>query len=97
MGAKPVITPDATIIHYCGASEKIHTDKMVRLFKAKEQLIRRHWKPVAGRLGLAMLRASVFSRVIACTVLNFVKLKKWKKNSKSWKEIWQRRNEWQTR
>jgi len=95
-GAQPIITPAATIVHYCGASEKVRADKMIRLFRAKEQLIRRHWHPVAVRMGLAMLRASVFTRMIASGFLNFIGSKKFTKNAGSWKEIWQRRNEWQT-
>lgn len=94
-GATPIITPEATIVHYCGASEKVRADKMVRLFRAKEQLIRRHWNPLSAWLGLAMLRFSVLSRVWACRFLNFVGSRKFSKNSESWREIWQRRKEWQ--
>ena len=95
-GAQPVITPDATIIHYCGASEKVRADKMIRIFKAKEQLIRIHWKPPATYLGLEMLRFSVLSRVMACSLLHFIFPKRLNNNSDSWKEIWRRRKEWQT-
>ncbi len=42
-GAKPMVTPDATIIHYGGASEKILADKMVKLLKAKRMLMKNHW------------------------------------------------------
>lgn len=95
-GAKPIITPDATIVHYCGASETIRADKMIRLFKAKEQLIRRHWSPIARYIGLALLRFSVLSRKITCQFINFFMPNRMTKNSQSWKEIWQRRKEWQT-
>jgi len=30
LGAKPIITPEATIVHYGGASEKVRADKMVK-------------------------------------------------------------------
>jgi GT2 family glycosyltransferase len=97
LGARPIITPEATIIHYCGASEKIRADKMVRLFKAKEQLIRSHWRPTTACLGLALLRASVVCRVLACRILDMLSPKgKRAENAKSWREIWQRRKEWQT-
>ncbi len=95
-GAKPIITPTATIVHYCGASEKVRADKMIRLFRAKEQLIRRNWNPIAAQIGLGLLRFSVFSRMIACDFLNFVASKRLNNNDESWKEIWQRRKEWQT-
>jgi hypothetical protein len=94
-GARPLITPDATIIHYGGASEPLRADKMIRLFRAKEQLIRIHWNPVAMKIGLILLRLSVLSRLVAFNVLNFLKVKKFNNNADSWKEIWQRRKEWQ--
>ena len=95
-GARPKITPDATIVHYGGASEKLRADKMIRLFRAKEQLIRRHWTPRSCLLGLTMLRISVLSRLMACTFLHRLGLRRFQPNAQSWSEIWQRRNEWQT-
>jgi GT2 family glycosyltransferase len=94
-GAKPIITPDATIIHYCGASEKVRSDKMIRLFRAKEQLIRRHWNPKASRVGLALLRGSVLSRTVACQLITLFMPSRANENAESWKEIWRRRKEWQ--
>jgi GT2 family glycosyltransferase len=87
LGAKPIITPEATIIHYRGASEKVHSDKMIRLFLAKEQLVKRHWNPLAGRLGLVLLRFSVLSRVVACSLLHCISPQKFRSNAKSWNEI----------
>ncbi len=95
-GAMLAITPDATIVHYCGASEKVRTDKMIRLFRAKEQPVRRNWSPMTGQMGLVMLRFFVLSRMIACNFLNFVNSKRLNNNDESWKEIWQRRKELQT-
>lgn len=95
-GARPIITPDATIIHYCGASEKVRADKMVRLFRAKEQLIRSHWSPAARHIGLTLLRFSVLSRTIVCQLTALFMPSRPNKNAESWKEIWQRRKEWQT-
>lgn len=94
-GAKPVITPEATIIHYGGASEPVRAAKMIRLFRAKEQLIIRHWSPIAAQTGLALLRFSVLSRMVACNLLNFFDAKRLNNNAESWKEIWRRRKEWQ--
>ncbi len=36
-GLRPAITPEATIIHYRGASEKVRSDKMVRLLRSKSE------------------------------------------------------------
>lgn len=95
-GARPIITPDATIVHYGGASEKVRGDKMIRLFRAKEQLLRRHWTARSCQIGLVMLRFSVLSRLLACTFLHRLGLRRFQPKAQSWCEIWQRRNEWQT-
>ena len=95
-GARPIITPDATIVHYGGASERVRADKMIRLFRAKEQLIERHWAPSAARIGKGLLRSSVLSRVITCIFLKSISARKFSTKLESWQEIWQRRREWQT-
>lgn len=41
LGARPVITPDATIIHYGGGSAATRSDSVVRLLRAKIALARR--------------------------------------------------------
>ena len=45
IGVQPILYPEAKIIHYGGASEKIVADKMVRMLKAKNTLLRKHWRP----------------------------------------------------
>lgn len=94
IGAKPVITPDATIIHYCGASEKVRSDKMIRLLKAKGQLFLRHMPYLSARVGLVLLRCSVLFRVLACDILQLIGIKKFHDKCASWRVIWQRRKEW---
>ena len=93
-GARPVITPDATIIHYGGASEPVRADKMIRLFRAKEQLIQRHWDVKVQAVGIALLRLSVFTRMLACNILQAVGLSQFREGAKCWAEIWNRRKEW---
>lgn len=95
-GARPIITPEATIVHYCGASEKIRIDKMIRLFRAKEQLIKRHFYPITVRIGMMMLRLGVFSRMISTNLFIVMGIKTGHSTDDCWKELWQRRKEWQT-
>ncbi|MDX9835207.1 MAG: glycosyltransferase family 2 protein [Desulfobulbus sp.] len=95
-GARPIITPNATIVHYGGASEKVRADKMIRLFRAKEQLIKRHWISSPALLGKSLLRFSVLSRMVACTFLNSISPRRFGTKLESWREIWQRRKEWQS-
>ena len=95
LGARPVITPEATIVHYGGASEKIRADKMGRLFRAKEQLLRRHWSPLKTRAGIVLIRTAVRNRALAGAMLDFFK-KTENERTGCWQEIWRRRQEWQT-
>jgi N-acetylglucosaminyl-diphospho-decaprenol L-rhamnosyltransferase len=64
LGAKCIICPDARIVHYLGASEKVRADKMVRLFRAKAQFFRRHWSPQACRFGVRMFDIQALGELI---------------------------------
>ncbi|MFO8127101.1 glycosyltransferase family 2 protein, partial [Yoonia sp.] len=45
IGLRPAITSEAVIIHHGGASEKVRADKLVRLLRAKAELVKRHFAP----------------------------------------------------
>lgn len=92
-GAKPMVTPKATILHYGGASERTRADKMVRLLAAKSLLIRRHWHPAAVDIGLLLNAAWPLSRAIATGVAATL-TRGDKSSAKVWREIWARRSEW---
>jgi GT2 family glycosyltransferase len=42
-GAKPIVMPQATIIHYGGKSDTIHEDKLVKLFAGRMTFVLKHW------------------------------------------------------
>ena len=93
--ASPVVTPDAEIIHYGGASEKVRADKMVRLIAAKSSLIGLHWPKAAVPFGRVLLAGWPFSRALAMSLrarlshdLNA------RQSAAIWREIWMRRAEW---
>ncbi len=95
LGAAPAITPDATIVHYGGASEATRAGKMIKLLSAKALLIRRHWAPSTQRLGLALLAAwplgrwialSAHGRMTGCSATCAA--------AHEWREIWCRRDLW---
>ena len=93
-GARPIITPDAVIIHYGGASEKVRADKMIRLFRAKELLMARHWSPLKAKTGRVMIGFGVCLRAWSTQLLNFFASKQFGESADRWQEIWQRREEW---
>jgi GT2 family glycosyltransferase len=55
IGARPMITSEATIIHYGGASERVFADKLVRLLKAKGLLIDMHFPSGLRQIGRWLL------------------------------------------
>ncbi|MDR3499400.1 MAG: glycosyltransferase family 2 protein [Parvibaculum sp.] len=94
-GVRPHITPEATIIHYGGASETVRADKTVRLLKAKVHLIRRHWSHFASRFGVLLLAAWPLSRLIALSVLSRLRPTAPRTESlETWKKVWASRDEW---
>ena len=95
LGARPRVTPAARIVHYAGASEKVRTDKMVRLLKAKRLLILRHFPAWQQPLALGLFSAWPLSRWLALSGLGQTGRASWKAGGKAWGEIWTRRGEWQ--
>lgn len=93
LGHKCLICPEATIIHYGGASEKVRAGKMVRLFTAKAQLFRRHWSAPAARFGVAMLDLWALTRLAGFAAASLVKPRH-RQNFQTWRDIWSQRAEW---
>jgi hypothetical protein len=92
-GARPRVTPTATIIHHGGASETTRADKAVKVLKAKATLIRRHFSAPTVPLGLALNALWPLSRMVtlrAASVLN----PSLAKRAETWREVWSRRGEW---
>jgi GT2 family glycosyltransferase len=88
LGARPRITPDAEIVHYAGASEKVRADKMVRLLRAKVLLIRRHFPVWQRPLALSAFRLWPMTRAVGTRLLGR------RTAAATWAEIWARRAEW---
>ena len=93
LGARPRITPDAVIVHYGGASEKVKADRMVRILRAKRELIRRHFPRWQRPIALFLFDAVPVTRHIALSALSL-----WRggrqEAARIWSEIWNRRKEW---
>ncbi|MFB0984923.1 MAG: glycosyltransferase family 2 protein [Phycisphaerales bacterium] len=90
-GMRPIVTPDAEIIHYGGASESIQVEKYVRLFDAQVRLFRRHFsRPVFGSM-FFLMKIGVFGRAILTKNVDRIQ---GRKVENLWQELWQRRVEW---
>ena len=86
------ICPQATLIHYGAASERVRPDKMVRLFRAKMQLIRKHSRASDVWKGAAGLRMWAFTRMTVTAALCRVR-PEYAATHAAWREVWRRRSE----
>lgn len=96
LGAKPAVTPRATIIHHGGASERTRAGKMIKLLSAKVLLIKRHWSPRRRPLGLALMLAWPLTRWIATELhADLTGSVAARERAHMWKAVWLARREWQ--
>jgi GT2 family glycosyltransferase len=94
LGARPMITPDATIIHYDGASERVHADRMVRTLGSQRLMIQKHWPTLLIPMGMGLLRLLVGSRALAAGMTRILPSNSFKERFSTWPEVWRRRQEW---
>lgn len=93
LGARPRVTPEATIIHHGGASETVRADKMCRLMAAKMLLIRRHFPPMTRGLAALLFAAWPWSRMIATGLFAGSDARR-RERASMWREVFRRRDEW---
>jgi GT2 family glycosyltransferase len=86
LGAKPICTGAAEIIHYGGASDPYSADKVIRLLLADLRLFYRHWSGLKFQLARMLLLLRISVRVIASGLRG--------DPQSVWKEVWKRRREW---
>jgi GT2 family glycosyltransferase len=97
IGLRPHITPDATIIHYGAASDTVRPDKMVRLMRAKVELINRHFPRATRWFGYYLFRLWPLSRALGFGVAGFLPGQSGKQTrAREWREVWNRRAEWES-
>ncbi len=91
LGAHPLVTGSAVIVHHGGGSERIRSDKIVRLLQAKTLLIEHHFPSVSRRLGFWLLSLWPLTRFWAHSVINLFSPSP---GRRVWQEVWCRRSEW---
>ena len=91
LSAAPRVTADATIVHYGGASERVRADRVIRVLRAKSELLRRHLPGWQRPLAHALFLLFPLSRRIAAGA----GIRKGSgESSNVWGEVWRRRAEW---
>jgi GT2 family glycosyltransferase len=91
-GFRPVICPDARLIHEVGACSDTPVHKTMLLYRGKASLVRTHWTGLAQWLGLFFLATGTGLRAAAS------KLKGAPAAGNSaaarWQTLWNERNKW---
>jgi N-acetylglucosaminyl-diphospho-decaprenol L-rhamnosyltransferase len=93
LGYKPMITPDATIVHHGGASAISSATKQLQSYRGKATIIRDHFGAVRKPLGLGLLWFTAFSRHIGHSVLGVLGRRR-EEQSAMWKAVWEQRGDW---
>jgi GT2 family glycosyltransferase len=94
-GARPRVTPSATIVHYGGASERVLSQKHVKLLQAKISLARRHVGRPRRWLVIGLLRLWPTSRWLAAELLARVRPVEARRLPRAaWADVWADRRTW---
>ena len=94
LGYRPMITPDAEIMHIVGASSATRPEKQVLLVKGRMTLIRDHWPAWQVPLGIALMWFRVLVRVAASRALALTGRKGAKERAANWARVWAARHDW---
>lgn len=93
LGVRCMITPDARIVHHAGVSEQVRADKMVRLFRARAQLMRKHWSALRAEVGVHILDLWSLQRVVTFGLARFVQ-PRFRKSYDTWSQVLRERKAW---
>jgi N-acetylglucosaminyl-diphospho-decaprenol L-rhamnosyltransferase len=95
VGARPTITPTATIIHYAGASEPDRADKLIKLLASRTTLIKRHWSPLSASAGRLLLLTGALVRLVIFGIFyNLLGRADFQDKAQKWREVWAGRHRW---
>lgn len=93
-GARPLMTPEAHIVHYGGASATSHASKIAYVMGARIGLIERQYEGPGRLAGKAASLAHVAIRAFAFRVLASVLPARFADKAREWGSAWARRAEW---
>lgn len=85
-GLRPVIVPEAAIVHAVGASTGARGRKMTMVLAGKVTLLRASWSPLRARVGIGLLTAGVLLRAGLETLT--------RRRDRMWAHAWRHRHDW---
>lgn len=93
LGYRPMITPEAQIMHLVGAASKTKARKYILGAKGRVTLMQDHWPAWQVPFGRAMLAFWAGGRAFATGIISKLTGAK-KKSAENWAEIWAARHDW---
>ncbi|MDI4658558.1 glycosyltransferase family 2 protein [Xanthobacter autotrophicus] len=93
-GWRPMIDPDAEIMHIVGASAGRASNKAVQVLKARTTLIRDHWSPAMVPFGLATIWFGYGLRWLVTRPFALAPTPGLQAKAKRWSDIWSARRNW---
>lgn len=94
LGARPRITPEATIVHYVGASTKRRSSKDVLVLKAQVTLAKRYLPRWQQGPAIFLLSVRPLGRKLGGDLLGLLGSAKAKEQARRWGEVWKTRASW---
>ena len=92
-GARPLMNPDATIIHYGGRSTNNFARRMIYIYGGRIGLIQRHFSPALRPIGQALTIFGAGWRALGLRVLASFS-PRFKQKAEEWDTIWSQRHLW---
>lgn len=90
-GYRPLICPNAELVHEVGKSSETAIDKTLLLYRGKASLVRTHWEGPAKYLGLSFLAAGTGLRAaLSGTGASLSR----KRGTGRWQTLWRKRKTW---
>jgi GT2 family glycosyltransferase len=91
---RPIITPEATIMHLVGAASATRADKVIAVAKARATLMRRHWPRWQHPFASAMEWLWIGLRYGAARMLAALPGRRGAERLALWRAVWTARTDW---
>jgi N-acetylglucosaminyl-diphospho-decaprenol L-rhamnosyltransferase len=85
-GFRPVVVPEAVIVHEVGASTGSSGRKMSMVFAGRSTFLRTEWGPFAASVGVGLLQAGALLRSVGERAR--------RRRDGTWTTVWRRRRDW---
>jgi GT2 family glycosyltransferase len=87
-GLRPVVVPEATIIHAVGGSTASSGRKMAMVMAGKATVLRTSWRRVPAATGIALLQLGALVRAVPALAR--------RRPEATWAVVWRRRRDWRS-